>query len=154
MCAMYRCFGQIHFLLLLLAACGSVTEPAPDIRLELSNGMYRIIEDTPEGMTCRIQFDYQVQGCACKVGGYGIYWDEDQRGQVDWYAAQTLIPDRTYSLSDTFSLSPGGISDPEVSMQGCLMHASEPDPRLTDRCTLENVDSENPSSGRHPHPCF
>ena len=77
------------------------TEPEEDLELAIQNGYYNEISIADEEITYSIDFDYGVIGDTCYVGGYGIYWDDERSGSVNWYIMQQLDPGHTYSISDT-----------------------------------------------------
>ena len=133
-----KCFISLLLLLIFsLIMCKQSTEPTENIKLELNNGFFKIISESPNEIKCSIEFNCQVKGSECKISGYGVKWDENRSGQIEWYIMQTIVPNHSYSISDTFKLSNVLTSDPVVTMQGYFKNSSESDPKLRDQYVLK-----------------
>ncbi len=134
-------FNIISILLLpisLSTSCNFLLESNDEISLELERGYYQKVSESSDKIHYSVEFDYFVKGVECKVGGFGIQWNENSRGIICWYMAQTLIPGQIYTISDTFKISTVLTSDPIVTMTGYLDGTGIVDPRLRDRLTLRN----------------
>ena len=120
----------------LLNTCKESTKPSDNIKLELMHGYYQVINGTSDEVKYFVEFKYFVKGTSCNIGGYGIDFDESTSSVVDWYSMQTITPNQTYSIADTFRVSKIFHTDPKAIMQGYFENSSESDPRLRGQCTL------------------
>lgn len=116
--------------------CKESTKPSENIKLELTDGYYQIINGTSDEVKYFVEFKYFVEGTICKIGGYGIEFDDNTSRVVNWYSMQTISPNQIYTISDTFRVSKVFSTTPKAVMQGYLENSSESDSRLRDECVL------------------
>ncbi len=113
------------------------TEPE-ELNLTINNGYFEKLNNSEPDFEYAVEFEYKVTGNICYVGGYGIQWNDDRHGYVDWYVMQKLEPGRTYSINDTFRVSADIAGNPLVQMQGYLEGDTESDSRLKAIYNLKN----------------
>jgi len=120
----------------LFTACQQSLEPVQTVRLELRNGYYQKTAETAEHVTYNVSFDYMVTGTECIVGGYAIAWCDSIHGQMNWYLAQTIQPNKVYTAHSHHYCPPGVPVKPVITMQGYQQGVYETDPQLRDTLVL------------------
>lgn len=127
----------LSLLMSLSIGCQKSTGPDENINLVLTNGHFQMIPGTAAEVKYYVGFDYFVKGGKCKIGGFGIEFDDGTSQVVQWYKMQTLTPDQVYSISDTLRFEKAYSTAPKAVMQGYFENSTETDLRLRAECRLK-----------------
>lgn len=123
---------------LLISGCPNPFEPEKELRLQIKNGSYRIEPGTNDStiFIC-IEFDLQVSGKACKIGGYEINYGDGSHSGLYFYSAMSMEPGENYKMDDRFQHQKSNPEPVILKVQGYLPeNEAEIDERLFDRKIL------------------
>jgi len=129
--------AALFLFLSLQIGCQKSTGPYENIELVLTNGHFQMIPGTAAEVKYYVGFDYLAKGGKCKIGGFGIEFDDGTSYVQHWYQMQTLTPDQVYSISDTLRFQKASSTAPKAVMQGYFENSTETDPRLRAECRLK-----------------